>query len=471
MAINNTRDGASNGNEASTSPGPLSVPSPVAVGGGFTAPVVAFPSSDSTDTQFGQSNSVTSTLASGPAIETAQMVDLSEGRGTLLYYPKTQSINIGDVFYLREREEAGNENGIIVQVIRKETAAYAQADAKALWRLLTAVRASQLSRSHHEPPETIDQFLAAKFKVRASIVNGEWTGAEGRVVTRNVDVFSIDPQMLTSNILKSNPSINLNLGDYYNQPVEISGEGFEKVNLITGMKGEGKSHLTKGIIHESRLRGMSAVIFDINNEYGAIPSAEVFTPTVNLKFRMNRLRKLGLFNEIIQRLAPFADRTSFAATAEIPRIMGARIAAKKILDIAFLKTKANDVFPGSAPYLDNMRASYLQSLNILDRHNLFASTDEITKEDAGFRSGKMPSVVTLSSAFRTIDLEQRAGVIVFSIGGFPASLQRTIVNLVLDALAGLCDLQYADWKAGNRPFPIYPTVYFEEATCIWMRKT
>lgn len=79
--------------------------------------------------------------------------------------------------------------------------------------------------------------------------------------------------MLTTHILKSEPLIDLFLGDYQGHPVNVSGGGFEKVNIITGMKGEGKSHLTKGIIDESRQRGMSAVVFDINGEYAALPGA------------------------------------------------------------------------------------------------------------------------------------------------------------------------------------------------------
>ncbi len=451
------------GDAAPAAAAPLTLPSPVAPWGGFSAPVVAFPPGGSLGGKALAAAPTTSPLASGPAIETAQMVELSEGGGTLLYYPRALAINVGDVFYLRERDTPPQENGVIVQVIRKETAPYAQADAKALWRLLTAVRASQLARSHHEPPETIDQFLAAKFKVRASIVNGQWVGAEGRVVTRNVDVFAIDPATLTGQILRSEPAIDLHLGDYQSQSVAISGAGFEKVNLITGMKGEGKSHLTKGIIDQSRQRGMSAVVFDINREYGRLPGAQTFTPTVNLKFRLDRLRKPNTFIDVVQRLAPFAERTAYAAFSELPQIMRARTAAGEALDIKFLKDQANVVLPGSATYLDAMRASYRQSLSTIESYDLFATEAEMATEAAALKSRKAAPIVTLSSAFYNLDLAGQAGVIVFEIGGLAPGLQRTVVQLVLDALAELCDRQYTDWRAGNRPVPVYPTVYFEEA--------
>jgi hypothetical protein len=160
-----------------------------------------------------------------------------------LYYPLVITIDPGDVFYLRERNKG--ENGIIVQVIKKEIASYTQADNKVLWRLLTTVRAQELHRAHNEPAEVIDLFLAATFKVRAAIVNGTWSSAAGHIVTRNVDIFAIDPAVLTSNVLNNQPPVNVFLGDFKGQPVTFSGQGFDKVNLITGMKGGGKSHLTK----------------------------------------------------------------------------------------------------------------------------------------------------------------------------------------------------------------------------------
>jgi hypothetical protein len=57
-------------------------------------------------------------MASAPAISAAELVELTGGTGRFLYYPLVITIDPGDVFYLRERNQG--ENGIIVQVIKKE---------------------------------------------------------------------------------------------------------------------------------------------------------------------------------------------------------------------------------------------------------------------------------------------------------------------------------------------------------------
>lgn len=159
---------------------------------GFDVPPVS-------DTTVAPSQPITSPLSQEPAIEFAQMVELESGEGSIMYYSKQVDFDVGDVLYLRERES--DENGVIVQAIEKGTTNYPQAGSKALFRLMASVRALELERIHREPPETIDQFLSLRFKVRAAIVNGQWAAREGRVVTRNVDIFHIDPEFLIEKIV------------------------------------------------------------------------------------------------------------------------------------------------------------------------------------------------------------------------------------------------------------------------------
>lgn len=403
---------------------------------------------------------VKSSLSSSPAITGVELIELSGGTGKLLYYPVEVPLAPGDVLYLREREQG--ENGIIVQVITKETATYAQAGSKVLWRLLTKVRAQELQRAHHEPAEVIDLFLSATVKVRASVEHGKWLTAAGNIVTRNVDIFLIDPQVLTQNILVDRPKVNIALGTFKGQPVVFSGQSFDKVNLIPGMKGAGKSHITKGIIDESRKRMMSSVVFDINDEYRNMPGAIVFIPTVDLKFRLDRVAPRS-FLDVIDRLAPFPERTSYPAKSGITNLFRQRKASNKPIDIKFLKEQKDIVITGTSQYIGTMRDAYLQSLETIETRNLFATEQEIRAEDAAIKSGQSTEARTLSSVFYTLDQQQQAGVIVFAIGGLQPVIQRIVVRLVLDALKELCDGQTKEAKKNPLHIPIYPTVFFEEA--------
>ncbi len=403
---------------------------------------------------------VTSKLAPKPALEFAQMVELESGEGVILYYPKKVDFDIGDVLYLRER--GTGENGLIVQAVEKSTANYPQVDSKALFRLLTSVRASQIQRSHNEPPEVIDEFLALRFKVRAAIVNRQWSAHEGRVVTRNVDIFQIDPQLLLKNIIITHPSLSLELGDYKGEPLRAYGGGLEKVNVVTGMKGGGKSHITKGIISESLKLNMSAVIFDINNEYEKVdPNTLVLRPKENIKFRLDILETETLFR-MIDKLAPFSEKTAYAAYAKIPDLIEKRKKEKRIPDLPFLKQAEMQIVPGTAQHEKNMRDSYVRSLDILENYNLIMTEAEAQQEDAAIKSLKGSNIMSLRTAFNNM-LQGKPQALVFQIGGLTPTVQKVVVNLVLDHLKTACDRQKKMYENGRIPFPIYPTVFFEEA--------
>lgn len=428
---------------------------------GFDIPLVKFVDNDGSPSDAPvEARRALSNLSQKPSITEAEMIELSGSTGKILYF-RTASIEIGDVFYLRERDSANSENGIVVQIIKKEAATYAQADSKSLWRLLTAVRAKQLQRAHYESPDLIDLFLSATFKVRAAIVNGKWESTAGRVVTRNVDIFYISPKLLLGNILENKEKVNIKLGEFGDESVEFSGQGFDKINLITGMKGAGKSHISKGVIDQSRQKGMTTVVFDINDEYGNLPDAIVFKPGKNLKFRLDRVEP-KTFLDIVAMLAPFSDRTQYPAIAGLYRIFKDRKDNKHPIDIKFLIGQANILFPGNATFIANMRAAYSQSLEIVETYNLFMDEKDIVEENNAIKKQESVGENSLTSTFYNLDQKNSAGVIVFSIGGLLPEVQRVIVKLVMESLKEICDRQtsrhYEEAKV-----PVYPTVFFEEA--------
>lgn len=428
-----------------------------------------------------------SSISRSEALPYTQLVELADGQGSILFYPKQVELQVGDVLFLRERfpeEGAENEvvnqksagiaeqvkeNGVIVQVISLGTANYPQAITKALFRLMVNVRASVLERSHNEPPEVIDEFLRATFKIRASIVDGAWNPPEGRVVTRNVDIFVLDPAILSEHIFEKVDGLNVNLGDYKEESVEFFGGGFEKINLITGMKGSGKSHIAKGIISESVDSGMSAIVFDINNEYQGLPNSYYFVPGQDLRFRLDRVQA-RTFLEMVERIAPFAERTGLIAQAELPRVIRARADEPgHVPDLAYLRGQDMNIIPGVAPFFDSMRASFRSSLQVVERYNLIMTEEEALSEDRYMRAVRdgretePPNVVSLSSVLYNIEHGQGAGVIIFDIGGLQPFIQYTIVDLIIDTLKDICRRQTEAYREQRIVVPNYPTIYFEEA--------
>lgn len=432
---------------------------------------------------------VKSKLSSENAVDSAQLMELTGSEGSLIFYPKARDFEVGDVLYLRERKQSDksdesdeSENGLIVQIISKGIASYPQADSKALFRLLTTAQYKEIyQRSRNEPREIIDEFIIGEFVVRSSVQNGKWKEPEGRVVTRNVDIFPIDPAFLIKNILKKEEELNLYLGFYKKHPVEVYAGGFEKVNLITGMKGGGKSHIIKGIIHLQRKLGMPSIVFDINGEYASLPGARKVRPTVDLKFRLDQLPIPSIF-KVFEKLSLFNTvPTENAVRANLPDVIEARISAGEMPDLGFFLKQAEDIVGNQ----DQMLGAYRRGINNLISYNLFCTADEAKKEEKEIKQKQEDNsdkkVVSLRTVFyrmaqdfdseesntinpQTIEaLRNNAGVIVFDIGGLAPVIQKVVVTLVIDQMKEICRKQYKFFDENKIQIPIYPSVFFEEA--------
>jgi hypothetical protein len=237
------------------------------------------------------------------------------------------------------------------------------------------------------------------------------------------------------------------------------------------MKGGGKSHITKGIISESLKAGMSSVVFDINNEYGKLPHSLILKPGENLKFRLDFM-KAETFLRLVEKLAPFPEKTANVAYAKIPAIIEGRKKEKLkkngeevdcVPDIDFLIKSGEKIFEGRGEAVENMRGAYRRTLENIDGYNLIMKEQDAVKEDLAIKKKeKPPKIISLRSAFNNM-FEGKSQVLIFQIGGLLSTLQRSIVALVIDHLKEACNKQTKFSQKNQDRYPIYPTVFFEEA--------
>jgi hypothetical protein len=214
---------------------------------------------------------------------------------------------------------------------------------------------------------------------------------------------------------------------------------------------------------------MSAVVFDINNEYQGVPGSHRFVPSQNLRFRLDRIQP-GTFISMVERIAPFAERTAQVARLELPRIIRERSREDgHVPDIPFLQSQAGNIITRPGEPGDNMRASFRSSLETLEGYDLImteAQAEEEMRYIAAARRGERrdpPEVVSLSSVLYNLEHGSEAGVIVFDIGGLLPFIQYVVVDLVIDTLKRIAHLQTEAYRAGSIPVPNYPTIFFEEA--------
>ena len=112
-----------------------------------------------------------------------------------------------------------------------------------------------------------------------------WDQWDGWIPIRDVEVTRVSDQELFANCIDDlgNP---LHLGQTLRgEPFFIEGHYLEKVNVITGVKGAGKSYLSKVLLLELINAGAPCVVFDLNKEYIHLPKQDVDPHTGEVRSR------------------------------------------------------------------------------------------------------------------------------------------------------------------------------------------
>jgi len=221
--------------------------------------------------------------------------DLAE----LLFNPREVDLRVGETLTLRERD---SNRSVIVQIIAFRSATYPSLVLDQLHSLVgpEPIRAPLLEAIGYQImlPENLDGHDAemgninlALAKIRKTVPPpppapppsergrgagvGVWEQWDGWIPARDVDVFRTDDQEVFANSTRD-MGHRLRLGrtlagtDFF-----VEGQDLEKVNVITGVKGSGKSHLSKVVLLQLIAQGAPCVVFDINKEYIHLPKAEV----------------------------------------------------------------------------------------------------------------------------------------------------------------------------------------------------
>jgi len=189
---------------------------------------------------------------------------------------KDEALRVGENLIVRERD---GRKGLIVQVVGLETVSY---PALIREQLELAAEGGALP-----PPEAFERMrpegsealfgnlLVAVAKIRKVAEGRRWSHWDGWIPTRDVVVERLNDRRIAANCLTSMGHL-LRLGamaeggDFL-----VEGRCLEKVNIITGVKGAGKSHLAKVILLELIRLGAPVIVFDLNREYVHLPRHRV----------------------------------------------------------------------------------------------------------------------------------------------------------------------------------------------------
>ena len=213
--------------------------------------------------------------------------DLAE----LFFNPREVDLRIGETLTLRERESG---RAVIVQVIAFRSASYpalareqmeslvgVSLSEEEVLRLELAIAQKGGSNGNGNgftgEMGNIKLALAKLRKTVPAHQNGRaaWENWDGWIPDRDVEVSLTPDDEVFANATHSLGN-DLRLGrTLTGQDFFIEGQDLEKVNVITGVKGSGKSHLSKVVLMQLIDQGAPCIVFDINKEYIHLPKAEV----------------------------------------------------------------------------------------------------------------------------------------------------------------------------------------------------
>lgn len=199
----------------------------------------------------------------------------------LIFNPREDDLRVGESLRIVERDTG---EGLVVQVIAFRMVTYPSLIQEQLQlaigqpttlapEILTYLSESSGGLGDFEPRE-VRNLKVAISKIR-KLTGQYWDQWDGWIPIRDVDITRVSDKELFDNSVADlgNP---LSLGQTLRgKPFHIEGHYLEKVNIITGVKGSGKSHLSKVLLMELINAGAPCVVFDLNREYIHLPKHEM----------------------------------------------------------------------------------------------------------------------------------------------------------------------------------------------------
>lgn len=195
----------------------------------------------------------------------------------LIFDPREGDLRVGENLCLKQKTGKG---GLVVQVVEFRMVTYPSLIKEQLCLVLEDAQplspelVENLAEAAAIEPSEARNLKVAVAKVR-KLSGIRWDRWNGWIPTRDVEIKRVEDKELFANCIEDcgHP---LYLGrTLQGKPFWIEGRSLEKVNIITGVKGSGKSHLAKALLLRLIDHRAPCVVFDINKEYIHLPKHKV----------------------------------------------------------------------------------------------------------------------------------------------------------------------------------------------------
>jgi DNA helicase HerA-like ATPase len=285
-----------------------------------------------------------------------------------------------------------------------------------------------------------------------------WEQWDGWIPTRDVIVERTSDEEVFANSTRD-LGHRLRLGytlaghDFY-----VEGQDLEKVNVVTGVKGSGKSHLSKVLLLQLIEQGAPCVVFDINREYIHLPKVEVDPKTGQITRRgIIHLEAGGNFRLGVRQfgLAPLMTLLQRFGLPEVSALYFENRLAR-----LWSEAEAMELNRGHAPYvgLEQLiqmaeQNEYGSGSNALVVNQAIRSRLEALKNTRIFARNPQEAA-SLGEAYRLI---RNGGALVIDISGLSNLARDGFVQAIIELVKDLCI-----WEIENNTHR-FPFIFFEEA--------
>lgn len=282
------------------------------------------------------------------------------------YHPDGGEPRRGDALLVLERGRA--REGVLAQVIDFDSASYPGDTESTLHELLETTLSERYDIVAQEPALTdLKQIKLAKLKIRKSVIGDRLEPWRGDIPSRNVVLEPVDAEVLLTNVLPTDPVFPLSVAAFEDRRVVTDARLLDKVNVITGDKGSGKSHLAKLVVDRIVGYGAPTIVFDVNREFTELPGAICLRPGDNYRFSLADVG-LPFAMALIDEINPFTEVSRGAFEFNGPRFMNNEIQANGYATVRYLREQAER---GRFHNSDMVNGAIEQRLRMLDNSGLF----------------------------------------------------------------------------------------------------
>lgn len=369
----------------------------------------------------------------------------------LLYHPADTAADVGQQFSVLEVPE--RTEGLVVQVISNDSLEYMGLQQEMIQHILEQRVTLQRPLDREQGMGEIKSLKLATAKIRKRITNGHWCNWNGWIPTRNVDVTLTDAATLLGNVMPEPHHPLHSFASFEETPFQLDGPRLNMVNVVTGIKGSGKSHLAKHLVLALSESQVPCIIFDINGEYVPLPKAQVLNWGENF---LPKLADVGyeMLEMMVRTVYPLPPASPSESVFEngLRQFFNQRRAFCKKQDKEFT-VEISDLQSHSWGGGDFVVRAIDDRLQMIEGMHLFWSS-----KTQGNNSLKITDLY---------DNACQGQPIVFDMRGLSQNLQQALVRSVNKYLEDICNAESKPTQNQSAPATParnrYPFVFFEEA--------